>query len=198
MEQEIATLVLYTWDIVSSYTISSIDNMIGTLANNRYTVTWKNIDLRKLLGEMYDKYETFNIYLYQISQSGTIGIPSSAPYASVDIRISGLPFLNSAYDTVSGNNTNGLFLTSYVLYLQTSGFSGSKTYMTNPPILTFGKSAEQVNITIDMKSTINKTYPVTANGTYIGQMKFFLKINGVPTRESTIMKNGIKMNLLQR
>ena len=66
MESETACLILNSFDINSSTTASvyqdTIDNQYGTIANNRCTLTWKNIDMRRVLGVMYDKYETFNMY----------------------------------------------------------------------------------------------------------------------------------------
>ena len=68
MEQETATLVLNTFDISSSFDVdayynTTIDNQYGTISNNRCNLTWKNINLRNLLGTIYDKYETFK-YIY--------------------------------------------------------------------------------------------------------------------------------------
>ena len=54
------------FDINSSLTAAdyfnkTIDNQFGTIANNRCTLTWKNINMRQILGGMYDTYETFKI-----------------------------------------------------------------------------------------------------------------------------------------
>ena len=116
MEQETATLILSTFDISSSTTASvyynkTVDNQYGTCANNRCTLTWKNINMRQVLGRMYDTYETFNIYLYQISQSGSTGTATTAQFSLIDVRISGFQFLNHTYNTVSRNNTNNAYLT---------------------------------------------------------------------------------------
>ena len=78
MEQEIATLILNTLDIntditAATYYNQTIDNQFGTILNNRCNLTWKNINLKNLLGVLYDRYETFNLYLYQISQTGAFG-----------------------------------------------------------------------------------------------------------------------------
>ena len=123
MESEIVTLTLNTNDIFSgtnyaNFYNTTIDNRFGTITNNRCTNTWKNINMRQVLGVLYDKYETFNIKLYQITQtSGAIGgvNPLAADFSLVDVRISGLPFLNNSYNIASRNNTNSLYLTSYVL-----------------------------------------------------------------------------------
>ena len=54
MEQETATLILNTYDIfpsiyVSDYLNKTIDNQYGTIANNRCTITWKNVNMRQVL-----------------------------------------------------------------------------------------------------------------------------------------------------
>ena len=73
MESETACLILNTFDISTSTTATdyygnTIDNQYGTIANNRCNLTWKNVNMRQVLGAMYDKYETFNMYLYQVNQ----------------------------------------------------------------------------------------------------------------------------------
>ena len=144
MEQETATLILNTYDISTSTTPgdfynTTVDNEFGTIANNRCILTWKNINMRKVLGEMYDKYETFNIYLYQINQSSAFSSlpPAIAINLAVDVRMKGLQFLNSTYSARSGNNTPFAFVTSYVLNNVASDGLGTVTPMFNATILTF-------------------------------------------------------------
>lgn len=210
MEQETATLVLNTYDIfpsiyVSDYLNKTIDNQYGTIANNRCNVTWKNVDMRQVLGEMYDKYETFNMYLYQIvqtsafntgtPQSPSVGpAPSQAQYSLVDVRIKGLQFLNNTYNPVSRNNTTSAFLTSYLLNIGAANAIGSITPLFNPTILTFGKSTECVDINIEIKTTREREYPVIAAlGGAIGTFIYMFKFRGNPTREKNIILNGSRM-----
>ena len=61
MESETACLILNTFDISTSTTVTdykdkTIDNQYGTIDNNRCTITWKNVDMRRVLGVIYDKY----------------------------------------------------------------------------------------------------------------------------------------------
>ena len=200
MESETACLILNTFDISTSTTASdfkdaTIDNQYGTIANNRCTLTWKNVDMRRVLGVMYDKYETFNMYLYQINQGVAFTTsPTTGIYALVDIRIKGLQFLNNGYNAISRNNTNTAFLTSYVLNLTTATTgTGTVTPMFNPTIITFGKSADCVDITIDMKCTQNQAYPTIGNANALGTFIFMFKFYGIPTREPNIITNGSRM-----
>ena len=200
MEQETACLILNTFDISSSTTATvfynlTVDNQYGTIANNRCTLTWKNIDMRRVLGVMYDKYETFNMYLYQVSQGVAFtASPTTGIYALVDIRIKGLQFLNNGYNAISRNNTNTAFLTSYVLNLTTATTgTGTVTPMFNPTIITFGKSADCVDITIDMKCTQNQAYPTLVSNTSFGTFIFMFKFYGIPTRQQNLITNGSRM-----
>ena len=207
MEAETASLILNTYDIsqvVSTPTFfynRTVDNQYGTITDNRFNLTWKNINMRQLLGSMYDKYEKFNIYLYQINQTGTMINSSSAMNFSdlmVDVRISGLPFLDNGYNVVSRNNISSAYLTSYMLNYQNYTNGGLTTYMYNPLILTFGKSTEIVNINIDMKNTLNQQYPSISLNRALGQFIFVFKIKGIPKAEPNLITNGTRMNELQR
>lgn len=203
MEQETATLVLNTFDINSSVTAAdyynvTVDNEFGTIANNRCNITWKNINIKRVLGEdIYNKYETFNIYLYQINQSQAFsaGSPSFNNQLLVDVRIKGLQFLNNTYNVVSRNNTNTAYLTAYLLNNVANGVAGtgSVTPMFNPSILTFSKHSEYVDINIDMKTIMTAAYPLITAATSFGTFIFMFKINGIPTREKNIITNGTKM-----
>ena len=154
--------------------------------------------MRRVLGVLYDKYETFNMYLYQINQSHGFGANATcaANQQLVDIRIRGLQFLNNGYNTISRNNTSSAFLTSYVLNLTSNATAslGTVTPMFNPTIITFGKNSDWVDITIDMKTTFSQVYPtITAGNHSFGTFVFMFKFYGIPTREPNRITNGLRM-----
>ena len=208
MEQESTTLILNTFDISTSTDANisyntTVDNQYGTIANNRCTLTWKNINMRRVLGEMYDKFETFNMYLYQINQSSafwTAPPVSNSGFLLVNVNIKGLQFLNNTYSVKTSNNTGTAFLTSYLLNNTSSTGVGTVTPMFNPSILTFGKSTECVDITIDMKTAYSQTYtPIVApvgglaeNSNSFGTFIFMFKFYGIPKRDN-IITNGTRM-----
>ena len=208
MEQETATLILNTFDISSSisttdYYNATIDNQFGTISNNRCNITWKNINLRNLLGTIYDKYETFNLYLYQVSQTGAFGVvPSSSPFLLVDIKLNGLQFLNNTYNNTSRNNTGAVFLTSYLLNNAHNRSGGTVTPMFYPTIFTFGKNTENMNINIEMKCTRDNEYPTLLAPTAVplvtsyafGTFNFMFKIKGIPTKTNNSI-NASRMTI---
>ena len=58
------SLVLRTSDLTVNAT-----NQYGTVDQYRTTYTWNNINLRTVLGDMYDKYDTFNLCLNTVSSA---------------------------------------------------------------------------------------------------------------------------------
>ena len=54
MEQETASLILNTFDINPSQDgavyDNTVDNQFGTISNNRCNFTWKNINMRLVVG----------------------------------------------------------------------------------------------------------------------------------------------------
>ena len=145
--------------------------------------------------DIYDKYETFNLYLYSISQGQGLSSSntSSGINTCVDIKMKGLSFLNNTYNTATGLNTDEAFLTSHILYLinKDTG-TGTVTPMFNPSIVTFSKGSDIVDININMKKLIDRKYPAVVNNTAFGNFVFHFKIYGIPTRENTIT-NGLRL-----
>ena len=200
MEQETASLILYTFDINPSQVVgdyaNTTENQFGIIANNRCNFTWKNVNMRMIMGEMYDRYETYNIYLYQINQTAGLSASttSNANQLLVDIRMKGLPFLNNTYNFKTQNNTSSAYLTSYILNSGLVVNIGTVTPMFNPIAITFGKCTERVDINIDIKSTLTQDYPVPLfSSRPWGNYVFMFKIYGIPTRSKNLITNGSRM-----
>lgn len=101
----IGSLVLRTIDInptgigPCNNTNGVVDNEYGTCAGNGGVVTWKNFNLRTCLGELYYKYDRFNLKL--------TAVQSRKLFNNTDgmniIYMSGLPFTSgSGYNTRLG------------------------------------------------------------------------------------------------
>ena len=161
-EYETVTLILNTLDISTSQrgqsfnnagTVYTRDTQNGSMSNNKCDLTWKNINLQYVMGDVFDKYDSFNLYLYQINQSSGLGGSStmSVSNALVDVKIKGLPFLNNSYNTITGINNNEAFLTSYMISTASVTSFGIMTPLYNPSIVTFGKGSTIVDFNITMK-----------------------------------------------
>jgi hypothetical protein len=156
-----ATLVLKTSDLLS---VSNNNVLNGSIFSSKYgsfnkqlsSFTWNNINLRALLGDMYDMYDEFNLCLNQISTS------SLPPDAIVDnrscyINMAGLQWVNQTYDFKTGNNGTMATIGTF-----TFGLSGSNTrsQFFNDSYLTFRKEPkEQCNLTIEYSRIVDNIVP---------------------------------------
>jgi hypothetical protein len=93
-----------------TYTVS---NNVGTISKCITDVTW-NINMKELLGDLYDKYDEFNLEVVQIATTPYTG---SGPYDShrpflsyintayknLNVFISGLNWVRSSFNQKTGN-----------------------------------------------------------------------------------------------
>ena len=115
---------------------------------------FNNINLRSLIGDMYDKYDLFNLSLKSIASGKGFGTISGQVFGSslddlaVSIYMSGLPFINQTYDVNSDNgiysNTNEVLLTNFIFKRDDSA---TLNYL-NENYITFSKNQQMVNLYI--------------------------------------------------
>jgi hypothetical protein len=102
------------------------NNEKGSCDDKRKNYTFKSIDLRVILGDMYDRYEMFNLELIGIAHDddreynpdGSIlaqagALPSDR---TVNIHLSGLDVINGSYDSKGRTNTSSTVIASYQFY----------------------------------------------------------------------------------
>ena len=102
----VGSLVLRTIDINPANAYPSVgsaainENEYGRCAGNGGFVTWKNINLRTCLGELYYKYDRFNLKLTAVQMRHSATVFSDG---QMMIYMSGLPFSSgSGYNTRLG------------------------------------------------------------------------------------------------
>jgi hypothetical protein len=93
----------------------SYSNNIGTIKSCGTDITW-NVDLKALLGDLYDKYDYFNLELLQFMTIPFSGSPVqfakpfanhiNIGYKNLSVYISGLDWVNSSYSQKYDNNTS--------------------------------------------------------------------------------------------
>ena len=110
--QDIACLVLKT----NVLPMDGTTNAYGTSNAMNTSFTWTNINLRTLLGDMFDKYDRFMLLLQHISN--TVPLVSNqgttADDRAVLINMSGLSFLNSNYNQKFQSNTGSVIVCPYL------------------------------------------------------------------------------------
>ena len=205
---ESSVLVLRTSDLSKLGT-----NISGSRdANNVGPFTWSNIDLKSVMGPMYDKYDLFNLQLSMISSGGMdiysniFGLSSDPNNNTLMLQMSGLPFINNLYNASiqhsSQNTTIGCFgFNSYstvagstTSYFPLPGYTQYSTSQTN----TFGKNQPTVNITINYRrildnQAITTGTIVTPTSLIYPEVQFVFSITGIPKVEGNLNLTRMKL-----
>jgi hypothetical protein len=176
---EKAALVLKTNDLTTNSTTT-----IGSCDQFKTNMTWNNINLRTLLGSMYDNYEKFNICLNAIS---TAYVQTANPGADPDdslvqINLGGLPFLNQTYDVARGCNTNNCVIAIFNFPEAVNTFE-MMYFNDTTNVATFDKRQNMVNINVfyqRIRKNGQGTYNVDAGGVVYPDMIFKFSIFGIP------------------
>jgi hypothetical protein len=177
----ISTLYLKSSDL------STTENEIGLASVGNTVLRWNNINLRTLLGEMYDEYETFNLSLTSIACSKT---PAAlgANFGNSDINnlqltlyIEGLPFIHNTYDVAKRINT-GRAVLGIFSYPATNASVNIRVF-NQSGTLTFGKSQEQCNLTLIFKRVSDDLTPETVDP--FPNTNFTFLINGIRKASTT-------------
>jgi hypothetical protein len=167
---QIASLVLRSCDIPQNGS-----NQYGSSDQYSLTQTWNNINLRILLGDMYDKYDLFNICLNTVTTGSAVSNTGiSNDDRNVILKLSGLPFINQTYSVKQGCNTNVCHIGSFLFI---SNAVTTQYYFSNN-FFTFGKSQESCNLTIQYSRAKDDTLPSTVN--IYPNMIFSFYIIGIP------------------
>ena len=155
MEQKRSTrLVLKTSDLTANSTTN-----IGSCDQYRQNFTWFNINLRALLGDLYDQYDYFNISLVSMTcSSATAANQGNVEDKNSYVKISGLPFINQTYNQPTGNNITSATLTLF--QIPTTAVPATQYYNNSTVnVLTFGKNQELCNINIFLTRVSDDTRP---------------------------------------
>ena len=169
MQSECACFHLNTTDISTS---TNVYSQYGSINTNRNDITWNNVSLRTILGDMYNKYDKFNIKLSALLYSQSALIPSSNSVdLNLQINIGGLPFSNCTYNTKSDNNLVTCSIGSFQLT------STARTiYFNDDNLITIEKPSDRSNIRIFF-TTINNVAPTWTNS--VPAFDLYFRVYGV-------------------
>jgi hypothetical protein len=173
-EKRSCRLVLKTSDLTTNASTN-----IGTCDQFRTSFTWNNINLRMLLGDMYDQYDYFNITLISISSSLTQALAAGATADDkiVFVKMSGLPFINQTFQQSTGNN--GTFAYVSTLSIPLTANTSTQFYNNLGNVCTFNKDQDQCNINISFFRVLDDTRPALNAGNINPQFSFIFVITGI-------------------
>ena len=175
-------LVLKTTDITPSNTTSDyynnvISTSIGTVSNYRTSFVWKNINMKILLGDLFEKYERFGIALIYTSGSQTGSATDiNEDLRNLQVKLSGLP-LTTSYDQKKGINSNVVTCSTILIPYVSLNVWESKNNI--PQYFTFTKQ-NICDISIDLHTILTDTSPVVSSvDKMIGHCLFSFNIIGI-------------------
>jgi len=149
----------------------------ATISNTNLTThTWSNICLRTLLGDMYDKYDTFMLKPVYIASAAPPALQagSQPDDRMLVFNIEGLPFTNNLNSTTLTKLQSCVFGTLVLRVTLMTGINGGIP-------LTFEKYQELTDLTIfynRVNKNGNNNYQVQTNNPY-PHMVFSFEIYGI-------------------
>ena len=164
---ECATFHLNTTDI-DLQSVGNVNNQYGSVNQFRNDFTWYNVSFKTILGDMFEKYDKFNIKLSSIMY-GSIAAPSAAPGALLlKVNLGGLPFSNCTYDTITNSNSSNCIVGSYTLAV-----NGTQMYYNDDNVFCVEKPSATCNVRIYL-TTLGDAVP---NWNTMGpQVDFYFRI----------------------
>ena len=193
---ESINFVLKTTDInldntPATYYTKTFTNNLGSVAQNRTSFIWNNVNLRTILGEMYDRYDKFNISLNFIAGGATgTSAETISDFRNFYVKFKGLNF-STTYNQSTQNNCDSVILTSIQVPL-TASTAWLNNYFTQQ-YFTFSK-AEISSINIDLLNIYNDSYYIPSDANHmVGHIIFSFNIYGCEDYKN--IKNNANTNL---
>ena len=172
---EKASFALKGGDISLSDTFADypISNIVGTTNATRTITTWNAINFENILGDLYNKYELFNLRLRMIAYNLTVAYGTTANDRAITFKMDGLNWTGSNYDIIRGCNTSTANIASVTLVQNTANIiTFEETFIT-----TFQKQ-KTANLTISMLNA-NFVVPALNANTQMPRIAFYFDITPV-------------------
>ncbi len=176
MNIQSAQFHLNTTDILNSVTVGDypVVNQYGSVNQIKTDYTWNNIDFKTILGDMYDKYEKFNVKLCSIQYTQQAVYGTTLADRNLSINIFGLPFSNCTYESRLNSNVSFFNGGSLTLVQNAAG----QANLQDSNICTIYSPRSPCNIRINLTLIDNST-PVTGIGTIYPHLCFYFRIYGI-------------------
>ena len=178
-----------------NYLNTTVSTSTGLISHNRTNLIWYNVDMQNILGEMYNRYDQFNICLNSFAMSSQASSTTLSPDArTLYIKLRGLQWTTSF---------NGYTQTPDVILntvkISTTASDSFVSSFNSPQYYTFTKSSGKVNMTIQLHSVDTDDfddilYPLTNSNQLLGQMTFLFNIYGVEKYDVDVMRHRMILN----
>lgn len=165
---------------IADYTNANVDNVKGGWVNNRQVV-WFNIDFKTLLGDLYYKYDEFNMSLIFSHIYNPVANNVAGNFL---LNMEGLDFISGGY-----NQINQAQRTSVVVRQHTSMTTGGQIYggERDAFVVSFRKPNQNVRLTFFHTDFLTNT--ITASNVVWGT--FHLYFNVRPCVKPNLLANNL-------
>ena len=164
-----ATFHLNTSDINA---LADVNNEYGSMNLLRNDFTWYNISFKTILGDMYDKYDRFNIKLSSVMYSAIADPAVGAPNALLlKVNLVGLPFSNCTYNSYTNSNSQRCTVGSYAV-----AAAGGQLYFNDDNVFSIYKPPAIASIRIYL-TTVDDYVPNWSQSGPI--MDFYFRVYGI-------------------
>lgn len=177
-------LTLRVGDISQDTTVANypITNSIGTINSTRTAYTWYNIDLHQILGDLYEKFDYFNLRVSAIQGDAGIGAYGSTTDFNCYFQMTGPTFYNSSYDVADQKTTNTTTVANHV-FTRNLPF----TIFYNDVFISTFRKQPTLDLTINLLRVANDAQPGTVGGSLYPMINFYLNI--IPVEYPTHKKD---------
>ena len=188
---ETRTFKLSSYDIspsnnLADYYKNTVTTQYGTVADNRMSLTWNNVNLQQIVGnDFYNSYNRFTIKLVNQSWYGTPTSDSGTTYSAqnyqdqfVNVYLKGLPFYPPVYNSPDGALVNTL---DTGILSTTVGGTVGRSNVSNSINRSFLKtSTASISINIRCVGTEQPYSPADVSTYLWGHSVYHFEIAGIP------------------
>lgn len=165
---------LNTSDISASDTVGDypLANTKGSINQYRTSITWNAVNIKNILGTLYDKYELFNLEIRSVGSPippTLFGVTDND--RTLTLKMSGLDWVFNSYDTNSGNTVNEAIIGNRRFNSQTA----QNNIIIGQRLITTFRKCITANITINLYN-VDGTLPNMNVNTIFPQQIFVFKI----------------------
>jgi len=161
-----------TSNVVGDYPLS---NTKGSINQYRTSITWKAVNIKNLLGSLYDQYDLFNLDVSSIANpipTTLFGVTDND--RCIHFKMAGLDWIFNTYNTTSGNTVNEAIISNTRFTNQTTAIN----LINYRKMTTTFRKCITTDITINL-DTINGNPPNMNAGTIFPQLTFSFRITPV-------------------
>ena len=150
-------------------TIANVDNECGTIQSRGQYVLWKQINIKALLGEMWNKYNMFNLVLRTAVKNPGTNVNT---FFAHTLWMTGLNFVNRNYSIVTKGLTNETCVGGVNLISGNASQDGNVHHFTGYAAM-FRKGNPIVDLSIQLKNSIGNVF-----GNYDGRIEISQRNGG--------------------